>query len=91
MKCTPGGAEGEPAVAGHPGHHRPAQPAPQPWRGLGVLAARTAVTATTRFLPARAKVWSGLGSSFSDLQWIVPNVDARPAHITGTGDAGQGR
>ena len=71
MKCTPGGAEGEPAVAGHPGRHRPAQPAPQPRTGRGVLAARTAVTATTRFLPARARVWLGLGSSFSGLQWIV--------------------
>ena len=68
MKWTPSGAEGEPAV---PGHHRPAQPAPQPWTGLGVLAARTAVTVTTRLLPARARVWLGLGSSFSDLQWIV--------------------
>jgi MFS family permease len=29
------------------------------------------VTATTRFLPARARVWLGLGSSFSRLQWIV--------------------
>jgi hypothetical protein len=47
-----------------------------------VLAARTAVTATTRFLPARARIWPGLGSSFSDLQWIVPNVDARPPHIS---------
>jgi hypothetical protein len=49
-----------------------------------VLAARTAVTATTRFLPARTRVWPGPGSGFSGLQWIVPNLDAKPAHITST-------
>ena len=29
------------------------------------------MTATTRFLPVRARVWLGPGSSFSDLQWFV--------------------